>query len=222
MRQQRRVILRLDDFAALRKSLIHVAEFTNYLPRLARRLLQLFLISVRVPNAVRALLPLDLQLFPPCHGAGGLTRQHRHAAKRLKADGWLERIDRFRLLHSGDAQRRFVVHRLHGAAEDRRTRHARIEHSFHARILPIRRFAGAHVFQVVARRAFSDVAPLASCLEFYLLFLRHLELSCRCPQFSIAQFPSRRLLHHSIQIRAASRCRHPPPRPPPSPHPPPL
>ena len=67
-----------------------------------------------------------------------------------------------------------VIKGLHAAAEDRRVCHARIQHSFHVRILPVRRFAGAHVLEVVARRAFSDVAPLASRLQLYVFFFRNL------------------------------------------------
>ncbi len=103
MCQQRRIVFRLDDFSALRKGLIHVAVLSNNLPRLVRCLLQLLLVCIRIPNAVQALLPFDLQLFLSLHRRPGVIRQHRHAAEGLKADWRLEGIDRRRLLHSSDA-----------------------------------------------------------------------------------------------------------------------
>ena len=186
VRQQRRVIFRLDDFPALREGLIHVTVLAHDLARLARRFLQLLLVGVRIPNAVRALLPFDLQFFPSLHRRPSIIRKYSHAAERLESDGRLERFDGFRLLHACDTKRRFVIHGLHTAAEDRRTRHACIQHSIHARILPVSGFAGAHVLEVVAHGAFADVAPLASRLELYLFLFRNVQFRRCRREFPVA------------------------------------
>src|SRR3981189_180698 len=60
---------------------------------------------------------------------------------------------------ASNSQSRFVIHGFHAAAEHRRMGDACIQHSFHVGILSVCGLPGAHVFQVVARRAFSDVAP---------------------------------------------------------------
>ncbi len=210
MRQQRRVVFRLNNFSALCKCRVHITILADNFSRLARRSLQFLFVSVRVPNAMRALFPLGLQFFPSLHRGPSVIRQHRHAAERLKTDRWFERINCRRLLHARDSECRFVVDRLHATAQDRRARHAGVQHSFHARILPVRRFPGAHVFQVVARRAFSDVAPLTSWLQFYVFFFRHVQFRRRRRELSVAQFFPGSFVHHSMQVRGAFCWRHAP------------
>ena len=81
-----------------------------------------------------------------------------------------------------------VIKGLHAAAEDRRVCHARIQHSFHVRILPVRRFAGAHVLEVVARCTFADVSPLVPWLQFYVFLFRNLQFRRRRGELSVTQF----------------------------------
>ena len=103
MRQQRRVIFRLDDLSAICKCRLYVAVLTDHFACFPRRILQLFLVRLRVPNAVRALLPLDVQLFPSLDRRPSVISQHRHATEGLKADGRLKCIDCRCLLHACEA-----------------------------------------------------------------------------------------------------------------------
>ena len=175
MRQQRRIILRLDDFSSLRKGVVHVAIFSDDLARLTRRFLQFFFVSIRIPGTVRALFPFNLEFLSSLHRCPGVIRQHGHAAVRLKSNGWFERFDGLCLLYTGNTERPLVINGLHTAAEDRRTRHARIQHSFHARILAVCGFTGAHVLEVVTYCAFADVAPFASRLQLDLFLFRNVQ-----------------------------------------------
>ena len=106
MRQMRSEVFRLDNLAALGELRVRIAHRVHHFPRLARRLLQFFLI---VGGVVRRVAPLShsiLRLLAPFECGKGVVRNHRHSAQRLKRVRRFERIDRNRLLHADYFQRR--------------------------------------------------------------------------------------------------------------------
>ena len=169
----RNVVIRFDNLSALGERRIHIADIPRDLARLARGLLQLFLVLIRVIAGVGAVIPCHVQFLASLKRGPGVVGDHRHSAERLKMMRRSKRLDRDGLLHSLYLQWRFFVVRLDLAAQHRRMLDRRIDHAVQMRIHAITRFAGADVRQVVAGSAFADVSPRALGLELQLFFLGH-------------------------------------------------
>src|SRR5258708_5575414 len=210
VRQQRRIIFRLNHLSVLCERFVYVPDFPDNFPWLPRRLFQLFAIRSRIKNFVRALVPFHLQLLSPLHSRPRAVRQHGDSAQRLHIDRRLVSRNRLGFFHAAHRQRLFVIHRLHRAAHHRRMHPRRVQHPFPPPVLTQNSFPRAPTLQSVTVPRFPGATPFAARLQLHFFFLRHVLLPRRRGQFPISQLLPGFLVHHRMQFCRAFRSRHVP------------
>ena len=105
------------------------------------------------------------------------------------------------------ASARLVVDGFYRAAKNRRMHHAGIQHSVHARVLPVHPFARRTYPSSRKAAIFADVSPLAARLQFHFFFFGNFQFRRRCRQFAVAELLARRCVHHFVQSGRALRHR---------------
>src|SRR5580700_11233695 len=98
----RDVIVRLHNLSALGERGIHVTDVSRHLAGLARGLLQLFLVRVRVVASIRTAVPNYIQFLASLKRGPGVVGNHRHASQRLEMmwrRKWLDRDGLLDTLH---------------------------------------------------------------------------------------------------------------------------
>ena len=106
VRRQRRVVGRLEHLAASwRTRRRRCRGCGRPCPACWTVAISCFLNASDSKRAVRAVVPLDLQLPAPLERRPGVVGDHRDAAERLEQMRRLERVERHRLLHALDAFR---------------------------------------------------------------------------------------------------------------------
>ena len=172
VRQQRRVVRRLEYLAALGELGVDVADVPRHLTRLRHRRDQFLLEALGLEARVRAVRPLHLELLPTLHRRPGVVRNHRNAAERLEPVRQLQRLERDGLTNALHRQRRLVVDAADGAAEHRRTLDHGVHHAVAEHVETELRLAGENVGLVVGRPLFADELPRRLRLELQLADLR--------------------------------------------------
>ena len=210
VRRQRRVVGGFEDLAAFGELRVDVAEIAEHLARLLRGRQQLFLERLRLEDAVRAVVPFDLELAPPLERRPRAVGDHGDAAERLEEVRRLERVQPDRLLDALHAFRGGIVDAADRAAEHRRVLDRRVDHAVAEDVEAELRLAGDDVLLVVGGGVLADEAPRGPRLELQHLALRHAQLGRRRHQRAVAEPAAARRVHHFVVLRRALGLGHSP------------
>ncbi len=165
MRHVRLVVLGADHLGRAGERGVGVALLADHLAGLGRGRRHLLVVLLAVVDAVRAVVPLDLQRLATLDRRPGVVGDHRDAAERRELGRRHAALDLHDVLDPGDRLGRAVVDRLDLAADHRRARDHRVLHARQLDVGAVDRLAGGDVVQVVDRDlALADVAELALVL----------------------------------------------------------
>ncbi len=210
VRRQRRVVGGFEHLAAPGEFRVDVAEIAEDLARLLRRRQQLLLERLRLEPAVRAVVPIDLELPAALERRPGAVGDHGDAAERLEQVRRLERVQPHRLQNALHAFRAGIVHAADRAAEHRRVLDRRVDHAVAEDVETELRLAGDDVLLVVGGGVLADEAPGAARLELQHLALRHAQLRGRRHQRAVAEPAAARRVHHFVVLGRALGLGHAP------------
>ena len=189
MREERRIIFRLDNLPALGESCVHITDIACNFSGLTRSCFQSLAELIAVERSMRTVIPVDFEFLAALECSPGIVGNDGDSAERLKEMRRFESIKRDCLSYARNFQRFFVV-----VGFDRSTKHGwmfdgGIEHALGFRVHAESRLAGNDIVRVVeARIVFANIAPRAARIQLDVIALRNRLLGSSSGQFAEAEF----------------------------------